>query len=503
MRALRPLDARATAREPEPDREETAGPLAGMRGVLPAESVITMAGKPGASVMGFVLTDAHTKLAERLRRLVQEEGNDEGNIKPRKRSGINFDVWRLVVALVMFALVFLPFFKGILPADLQGQLFVAPPVSANVQLFANEVDKLQPQQIALVAVEYEPGNRGELDPAVESVLVHLLQKHVRVAVVSSSPTGAGVADDLIKSAALEVGGLEAGKDFINLGFIAGGPAGLRQFALSPFASIHSDFSGNAETLKNWGDLASLPKASLIIVASGSADGIQNWLQQVQPQLSVSPPFTAISSAAAEPLVEPYAEGNPPQLAGMVSGLSGAIQYDTASKRDPAIAAQTSARWFSFGLGLNAIAGLLVLGAILSVVSMLLSRRPAPVKAGVKTRTRPATKAAAPAPAPVVEPEPLMDDTPFDPGTGTWEPEAMPVAADAPTMVAKPKAAAKKPAAKTTKATAKTTATKGKASSTKAPAASTKAQPRPKAKAVETRTETTETTTKAKPRMRKV
>jgi hypothetical protein len=348
------------------------------------------------------------------------------------------------------------------------------------------------------------------------VLVHLLQKKVRVVLVSSSPTGAGVAEGLLQSitdplAPDNLGSLNliAGKDYLNLGFIPGGPAGLRQFGLSPFSIIHNDFAGNAISPTDWPDLASLDKVGLVIVASNSSDGIQNWLQQVQTQMSASKVrFTAISSAAAEPLVSPYAGGSTPQLAGVLTGLSDAIQYNAASGRAPAASAPVAARWFGFGLGLNAIAGLLVIGSLVSIFSLLLSRRPAPAKAG--TRARPAARpAAAPAAAPAPAEEPIQESpvsTDWDPGLP--EPTAEVAPAPAPKKAAPAKAPAKKVPAKKAPAKkapdTKTTAPKGKASTSAGKAApASKAKPRP----IETRTaeaaEQAASETRAKPRMRKV
>jgi hypothetical protein len=487
MRALRPLDARATAREPEPDHEETTGPLAGMRGILPAESVISMAGQPGAAVAGFVLTDAHTKLAERLRRLVQEEATEEVDVKPHKKGGLNFDIWRMAVAIVLMFVVLIPMVLQ-LPPELR--LFATPNISHTTRGFHDAVENLTPGQVVLVAVEYEPAYTGELNPAVESVLVHLLQHGMRVVTVSTSPMGAGIADELLVAAATEAGGKEPDKDYRNLGFIPGGPVGIRQFALNPVATIPDDFAGKDQPFEFLADFTGIQDPAMVVVASATADSAQNWIQQAPGIKSL----TIISSAAAEPLLVPYTQGNPAQVKALLSGLSSALQYNDLSGRSSPEVERVANRWTSYGYGLYTIAGLLTLGSLVGVAVVLVNRRPKKAKKGAKAKTRPVTRAAAP--APVAEPEPVPTET-----LPEFEPSAE-ESAPTPTNGSKPsgKAATKAKSAKTS--SAKKT-TKGKATS------SAKAKPKPKQKSLETRTakqpapETETADRPARPRMRKV
>ena len=482
MRALRPLDARATAREPEPDREETAGPLAGMRGILPAESVISMAGRPGASVAGFILTEAHTKLADRLRRLIQEEATEDTDVKPHKKSGLNFDVWRVTIAIILFFVALLPMIAEV-AAFLPAELFARPAVTAATTKFYNSVESLTAGQAVLVAIEYEPAQSGELNPAVESVLAHLFKHGMRVVTVSTSPTGAGIVDDLLIEAAKEAGGKERDKDYRNLGFIPGGPVGIRQFALNPVATLRTDFAGKDNPFEYLAGVNTIGNFQMVIVVSATVEGAQNWIQQA-PSINS---LTLISSAAAEPLLEPYTRGTPPQVKALWSGLSGALQYNEVSQRDPGKSNQVAIRWVSFAYGLYTIVGLLVMGSLIGGVAVLLSRRPKPTKKGAaKTKTRPVARAAAPEP------------------TQTESPEPEPLAAEpAPTASAKPRTKTTATKSKPTKSNSAKKTPSGKTTATPA-----KAKPKPKQKALETRTsvrvaEPDVADKSARPRMRKV
>lgn len=392
MRNLRPLNARAMAREVDLDRTENTGPLAGMRGVLPAESVIAIAGTPGAAVMGFMLSDAQKRRAELLRTLVQEETAEEAEIQPRKRKPFIYSFDRLLVALALLAAVVIPTLTATyLPeqyATFAG-LFPSPSISASAQPLKDKIDGLPTDRpaVALVAFEYEPGYTGELNPGVASVLAQLMRHDVRIAAVSTYPTGPRVAQNVLDEVAAEVGVTGGyGRNYINLGYIPGGVSGLQQFVTDPTNAVTRDFRDGTDPWKGdvLKDFNELGKFDLIIIASASADSVQRWIEQVKRD---GQPMAAITSAAAEPLVAPYASGDNRQLTGLVSGLSGAIGYDEATERKSDAAAQTAVRWSSYAFGLYTSAGALVVGAVFSTAALILASRTALPK-----KARPTAKA---------------------------------------------------------------------------------------------------------------
>ncbi|MEK7311300.1 MAG: hypothetical protein AAB382_04955, partial [Chloroflexota bacterium] len=392
MRNLRPLTVRAMAREVDLDRTESTGPLAGMRGVLPAESVIAVAGTPGAAVMGFILSAAQERRADLLRTLVQEETAEEAEIQPRKRKPFIYSFDRLLVALALLAAVVIPTLTATyLPEQYTtfAGLFPSPSISASAQPLKDKIDGLPTDRpaVALVAFEYEPGYIGELNPGVASVLVQLMKHGVSVAAVSTYPTGPRVAQNVLDEVAAEVGLTDGyGKNYINLGYIPGGVSGLQQFATDPTNTVTRDFRDGTDPWKGdvLKDFNELGKFNLIIVTSASADSVQRWIEQVKRD---GQPMAAVTSAAAEPLVAPYASGDNPQLTALVSGLSGAIGYDEATQRKSDAAAQTAVRWSSYAFGLYTSAGALAVGAVFSTAALILASRTALPK-----KVKPAAKA---------------------------------------------------------------------------------------------------------------
>jgi len=389
LRQMRPPDSQAAILALEPEREETAGPLAGMRGILPAESVIAVAGKPGSAVAQFLISDAQERRAEMLRAIIQEETAEPAEIRPRKRARIHYSFGRLIVALMLIAVAILPLLPPV-AAYLPIGLFPFPELSSGGRPLFQTIEALPSDQppLALIAFEYEPAYTGELNPIIESVLAHLMKRGARIAAVSTYPTGALIAQNVMDRVAAESGVAEGyGKSYINLGYIPGGATGLQHFATAPTATILRDFSGGEKPFEREAltGFTGLENFDLIIVVSASHDDAQRWIGQVKRE---GQPMSAITSAAAEPLVAPFTGGDTPPITGLVSGLAGAIGYDRATGRASESAAQAAIRWNSFAISLHASAAILVGGALLSVFALIGQRR---------TAAQPAAPLASPAP----------------------------------------------------------------------------------------------------------
>ena len=349
LQAMRPIDLNAPSVDLAPEREETAGPLAGMRGILPAESVISVPGKPGAVVTRFVVSDLEAQQAELFRSIISEETQESTAAKPRPKARFAYAFDRLLIAIVLLAAVLAPYLIG----DLG--LFLPPAkLPEPGEALYNEIEKLAADQPVLIAFEYEPGSTGELNPGVKAVIAHLLRRGVPVAVTSTLPAGFGVAQEVLKEAADQAGLApeDEGKKYFNLPYIAGGASGLQQFALK--LPVEATARGYANF-------------SLIIVATSSAESAQAWIEQVQPVAKVK--LAAVASAAAEPMLYPYYQGEQKQLAGLVSGLAGGLLY--AAMPGGAVPVEA---WSAYAYGLNAASAILALGAFVGVVMVLLTRR---------------------------------------------------------------------------------------------------------------------------------
>ncbi len=396
LKAMKPVDEHAPETDMGMDHEESAGPLAGMRGTLLAETVMTMAGKPGESVERLIVTDAQAKHAEIFARIIQEE-TEEIVPRVRTKSKFAYALDRLLITLLMVALVVLPNFVGV---DVVSQPSKLSAAGASFYSQINDDKKLSSNQIVLVALDYEVGYSSELNPAMEAVLVNLLRRNVRVAMVSSSPLGAVMAQEILTRAVREVEierGVkdtrfadDYGKKFIHLGYIPGGVIGLQNFVSSPQETVTTDF---VQGKSLWTDQTLLKDLKsgvgdfgLIVVAASSAETAQGWIEQVGALTKGK--IAAITSASSAPLLYPYYSNK--QLLGMLTGMPDAIAYNKTANRKTTV----GERWQGYALGVNAVSGILVLGALISVAMLIVIRRREQEEAAKAVVTAPRPKVVA-------------------------------------------------------------------------------------------------------------
>jgi hypothetical protein len=364
LEAMRPVEsaaADAPILDEEPDSVESAGPLSGLHGVLPAEPDISQVQKPPPYLVKLQVSDTQQANAALLKEILKSEGEP----RPiKKQSGISSqNILRILIALVLFAAVLWPLVTGSPQANLP---VFTPEVGATSQL----INSLSPGEPVLVAVDYEPGWSGEMDAAASAVMDHLMVKGAYLALVSTAPTGPAQAQRLV-TLANQKGGhqYQAGDQYTNLGFIPGSPAGLLSFATSPQEVAPFGQDGTpAWQRQPLESVDALSNFAMAIVITQSPDTARIWIEQVEPYLGETP-LVMVISAQAEPLVRPYYQAVPQLVQGMVTGLTGGAAYDRLNGRQ-GLAVDY---WNAFSLGLVVASGLILAGGLYNAASGIWSR----------------------------------------------------------------------------------------------------------------------------------
>lgn len=371
LEAMRPVPAGSgKPSDDEPSGEpETAGPLAGLRGTLPVEPHILQVSKPIAHPLKLQVAADQQARAELLAELVQREG--EAKPLPARRTLASQHILRIGIAILLILTILVPLFleEPQSPMPLAGlqtsaanELIQALPGGANV----------------LVAVDFEPGLSGELTATAAAVLDHLMIKGAYLAFVSTTPVGSLQAERLVRITN-EQGEpphqYRSPDQYLNLGFIPGGPAGLLAFVESPRQAapltLDNKYAWMSGALEN---VQSLADFALVMVITENPETARNWIEQVGPGLERpgqgKTPLLMVVSAQAEPLVRPYYEGVSNQVQGVVSGLSGGASYEDLMGRSGL--ARTF--WTPFSLSLIAAALLILLGGLFNAGLALWARR---------------------------------------------------------------------------------------------------------------------------------
>lgn len=302
---------------------ETTGPLAGLRGVLPLAAVVAephpLSTAPTANpfaeharLFEAVLAAPPTAPAARAKKSTRRDG-----------------IFRALVYTLLALAIIVPFFLPDL-ATASIRTFGTPTADLYDTLQA-----LPPDSLVLVAFDYDAGNIGEMDLQANALVRHLMQRRAQIIALSTLETGPQIAQRVLDDAARASGNYTYGTNYLNVGYLAGQEAGLRQLATIGLAPTTTDYLYR-RPLAQYGDLARAQNwrnVALVIELAGSPEALQKWMEQVQPRVNVK--IVAGVSASAEPRARAYREAK--QLGALMSGLMGAAQYEILmNQRGPAV-----------------------------------------------------------------------------------------------------------------------------------------------------------------------
>jgi hypothetical protein len=337
---------------------EGAGPLAGLRNVLPAEPEVTQTEKPAPYSLKLQVTEIQQAHADLLKGLVDAEA--QARPVPAKPVITTQHVLRIAMTLLIILPVVISLLTG---SPMAGIPEAIPEVDATAQLINN----LSPGVPVILAVDYDPGWSGEMDTLTRAVINQLLARGVFLVLVSTVPTGPVQAEHLLTQVESSRGiAIEANQQYVNLGYIPGGAAGLLGFATVPRQTV----GGEAWQLPSLQNVTSLAHFGMVLVATQDIDTARLWIEQVSPGLG-NIPLVMLVSAQAAPIIQAYYNAGPSQIQGLVSGLAGAARFEWVTVQNgPAIA-----YWGPFTVGMLMAGVMIVMGGIFNVASTrVLSRK---------------------------------------------------------------------------------------------------------------------------------
>lgn len=290
---------------------ETTGPLAGISRILPLALAITephtlTTPTPVRSEGGRIF---QTLLAEPLTRTSRAPTSE-------KAQGLFSGKHLLYLLILAAALVplFLPLDQAGLGLDTS---------RSTAALFYDQLSNVPAGGAVLVAFDYTPGQAVEMDPAARAIVNTLAARKVNVIAVSSNPYGATMAQALLARA--REGMPEFA--FVNLGYVYGSEAGLKNLALGWVPGSQLDASGVswgasplARTVRGMDDLA------LTVLIVGDEASLRAWMEQVRPTVKTG--MIGATTAMLEPQARNYVNAN--QLQASLRGLTGAAELELLS-----------------------------------------------------------------------------------------------------------------------------------------------------------------------------
>ena len=347
---------------------EGAGPLAGLLGVIPAEPDSSYSRKPLGYSTRLQVSEPQQAHAALLEQLMQSEG--KARVISRKDSTAPNNLFRVLISFLLVCSILLVM---ILP----GLIKVSVPSLANLPsawAAFQAIEQVQLERPVLLAVDYQPGVSGEMDAVTGAVLKHLIGKRAKLILVTTQPMGAMQAERLIRQFSEETG-LQylPSQDYVNLGYVPGGQAGLLGFIGDPRRTM--PFSVDGEfiwQLPFFQVVQDITDFSLIVVATESTDTARVWIEQLTAY-PINTPLVMAASAQAEPVIAPYYLASPPQVHGILSGLAGAAAYESVTLY-PGDAMKNFSPFSVTGLLAVAI---ILIGCTIGFFSYLLEKRQQP------------------------------------------------------------------------------------------------------------------------------
>ncbi len=177
----------------------------------------------------------------------------------------------------------------------------------------------------VISYDYGFGTQPEHDPILVALLGHLARRDARVYAVASVADGPMLAEGTLRT--YDSLGKRYGTDMVNLGFFAGGEAGLAALCKDVRSVYRTDLRGTrVDDIPMMKDIKTMNDFDLIISANSGPTGgalVDVWIRQtVVPYKSK---LLIGLSAIMVPQAMPYIQSK--QVVGLVGGLRGGAEYE--------------------------------------------------------------------------------------------------------------------------------------------------------------------------------
>ncbi|MCB9105324.1 MAG: hypothetical protein H6633_13960 [Anaerolineales bacterium] len=315
---------------------ETTGMLAGLGGLMPAETLFTPSTKGPADDLDLA--------AQKFYEIATQPPQPATLPKPLShRARLAGRAVRAVFLLIFIGLVTLPLIpatqkvvNGIpVPWTEPTNNFSTVLDDQRHQLISEQlgiVDVQQPGSVALVSFDYSPATQGEMQPLAQAVLGRLAGQGMRIIAVSLEPEGPPMAQQTIETILADRDQVDQyGQDVVNLGYLPGQVAAVRALASGRTFDTLTDFTNGepfgSQTQADWSGIENIEQVDLVVTLADNPTSARWWIEQMEtaPQ-SDQRSILAATSAVANPFLRPYRQSE--QLDGLISGVEGAAAIES-------------------------------------------------------------------------------------------------------------------------------------------------------------------------------
>jgi hypothetical protein len=359
VQAMRPVESVISETEGAPSEEqpvEERGPLAGLRGVLPAMPGVGPSSKPRAYSIKLQASEDQQSSAALLEKMLAEEVNPKA--VTTQKVLLTQRLLRLAITILFVSIVAAIFFSGTTINPISTS--VPPETKAALDYVQMSLPANAP---VLLVFDYEAARAGELEAvAVPMVDQMLTLKTPRLSLISSTPTGSGLSERFMNLLQVD---REFGRNekFVNLGYLSGGAAGVQAFASDPVNTKSLTTTGeDAWSTPVLQDVSELSDFAAILLLTDDVETARTWIEQTESNRGESR-LLVFSSAQSGPMIMPYVRSG--QVDGMVTGLDNSAPIEQANSGRPGTARRY---WDAYGFGLLSAVVMIAIGSVWSLVS---------------------------------------------------------------------------------------------------------------------------------------
>jgi len=186
------------------------------------------------------------------------------------------------------------------------------------------IEGLPARSVVLLAVDFDPQAKAELQPITEALLHHCFRRDIAVIGMSFWPQGATLGNHIFDSVAAQYEGKEPGEDYVYLGYKPGTMAqvitNMGESFKSTFPQDYSNRSTTGMPLLN--TARSLRQVDYMIDLAAGAT-VTAWIIYGRDKYGFE--MAAACTAVSGPELYVYLDSK--QLNGLVAGLRGAADYE--------------------------------------------------------------------------------------------------------------------------------------------------------------------------------
>lgn len=191
----------------------------------------------------------------------------------------------------------------------------------SVRDFYDFIEKVQPGQMVILGVDYDPSTKPELHPQAIAALRHLMSRDIRVLMLTFISGAPGMMEEL-RQIPSEYG-KEYGKDYVIMPYNPNYMAAMTQMSIDINKAYDKDMDGSLvrempvmQGIKTYKDIAGVVE----ITGTGMLDA---WVAYVGDKYDV--PLIGGTTAISQLGFGPYLQNK--QIKGLLGGMRGASEYE--------------------------------------------------------------------------------------------------------------------------------------------------------------------------------